>query len=86
MGDQYNLGFYAMVSEIVDQFTDEKRILDDFSERRFLKVKLQACFYFIKGSSLLRVDFSKQKLGTTRMNFMIIGLGTLGEKLFFGHF
>ncbi len=47
MGDQYNLGFYAMVSEIVDQFTDEKRILDDFSERRFLKVKLQACFYFI---------------------------------------
>ena len=39
MDDQYNLGFYAMVSEIVDQFTDEKRILEDFSERKFLKVR-----------------------------------------------
>ena len=48
MGDQYNLGFYAMVSEIVDQFTDEKRILDEFSERRFLKVKKYAYFRLSK--------------------------------------
>ena len=38
MGDQYNLGFYAMVSEIVDQYADEKRFLESFSEKRFLKV------------------------------------------------
>ena len=53
MADQYNLGFYAMVSEIVDQFTDEKRILDEFSERRFLKVKSTSLYLRILDLILL---------------------------------